>query len=148
MSKAIKETSKYKKYSRMDIIGQNGNNGEHYEELDVKGDDAIAFIEKHYPETAKEFQRLQFEQWALFCKKQMDYGPSNISMGTSLATEDEKRLSLVGLIVRINDKVQRLLNLMVKNNRKAQNEPTIDAFKDLACYGIIAQIVQNGKWGK
>ena len=140
-------TGKYKKYSRMDIIGQNGNDGLHYDKAN-KGDEAITFIEEHYPETAKEFQRLQFEQWALFCKKQMDYGPSNISMGTSLATEDEKRLSLVGLIVRINDKVQRLLNLMVKNNREAQNEPTIDAFKDLACYGIIAQIVQNGKWGK
>ena len=111
-------------------------------------DEAITYIEKHYPETAKEFQKLQFEQYALFCKKQMDYGPSNISMGTSLTTDSEKRLSLVGLIVRINDKVQRLLNLMVKNNREAQNEPTIDAFKDLACYGIIAQIVKNGKWGK
>ena len=109
---------------------------------------ATSFIEANYPETAKEFQRLQFEQWELFCKKQMDYGPSNISMGTSLITDDEKRLSLVGLIVRINDKVQRLINLIVKNNREAQNEPTIDAFKDLACYGIIAQIVQNGKWGK
>ena len=110
--------------------------------------EAINYIEENYPQTAKEFQRLQFEQWLLFCKKQMDYGPSNISMGTPLKTDDEKRLSLVGLIVRVNDKVQRLLNLMVKNNRKAQNEPTVDAFKDLACYGIIAQIVQNGKWGK
>jgi hypothetical protein len=110
--------------------------------------EAINYIEKNYPETAKEFQRLQFEQWLLFCKKQMDYGPSNIAMGSSLKTDDEKRLSLVGLIVRVNDKVQRLLNLMVKNNREAQNEPTVDAFKDLACYGIIAQIVQNGKWGK
>ena len=109
---------------------------------------AIDYIEKTYPETAKEFQRLQFEQWELFCKKQMDYGPSNIAMGTSLNTDDEKRLSLVGLIVRINDKVQRLINLVVRNNREAQNEPTIDAFKDLACYGIIAQIVKNGKWGK
>ena len=113
-----------------------------------KDPSAIKYIEEHYPETAKEFQRLQFEQWDLFCKKQMDYGPSNIAMGSSLKTDDEKRLSLVGLIVRVNDKVQRLLNLMVKNNRKAQNEPTVDAFKDLACYGIIAQIVQNGKWGK
>ena len=110
--------------------------------------EAINYIEKNYPQTAKEFQRIQFEQWLLFCKKQMDYGPSNISMGTDLKTDDEKRLSLVGLIVRVNDKVQRLLNLMVKNNRKAQNEPTVDAFKDLACYGIIAQIVQNGKWGR
>ena len=78
----------------------------------------------------------------------MEYGPTNISMGTPLSKDKEKRLSLIGLIVRINDKVQRLLNLMVKNNREAQNEPSIDAFKDLACYGIIAQIVQNGKWGK
>ena len=148
MSKIIKDSSKYKQYSRMDIIGQNGNDGEHYDELDNKGNDAIKYIEKTYPETAKEFQRLQFEQWNLFCKKQMDYGPSNIAMGTSLGTPEEKRLSKIGLIVRINDKVQRLINLVVKNNREAQNEPTIDAFKDLACYGIIAQIVDNGKWGK
>tara|TARA_Y100000593_G_scaffold75266_1_gene138811 strand:+ start:1773 stop:2171 length:399 start_codon:yes stop_codon:yes gene_type:complete len=113
-----------------------------------KNPNAIKYIEETYPETAKEFQRLQYEQWELFCKKQMDYGPSNISMGTQLVTEGEKRLSLTALIVRINDKVQRLLNLVVKNNREAQNEPATDAFKDLACYGIIAQIVENGKWGK
>ena len=110
--------------------------------------EAVEFIEANYPETSHEFQRLQDEQYALFCRKQMDYGPSNIAMGTELKTDDEKRLSKIGLIVRINDKVQRLINLVVKNNREAQNEPTIDAFKDLACYGIIAQIVQNGKWGK
>ena len=112
------------------------------------GNKAITYIEKTYPETAKEFQRLQFEQYHLFCKKQMDYGPSNIAMGTSLETDDEKRLSKIGLVVRINDKIQRLINLVIKNNREAQNEPTIDAFKDLACYGIIAQIVESGKWGK
>ena len=135
--KTIKEAKNLKEYSEMK------------QEVQSKDDkNAIEFIEKHYPETAKEFQKLQFEQYHLFCKKQMDYGPTNISMGTPLETDGEKRLSLVGLIVRINDKVQRLLNLMVKNNREAQNEPTIDAFKDLACYGIIAQIVQNGKWGK
>ena len=109
---------------------------------------AVSFIEETYPETAQEFKRLQDEQYELFCRKQMDYGPSNIAMGSSLKTSDEKRLSLVGLIVRINDKVQRLINLVVKNNREAQNEPVIDAFKDLACYGIIAQIVNNNKWGK
>ena len=106
------------------------------------------FIEKHYPETAKEFQRIQFEQWETFCRKQMDYGPSNIAMGTSLKTKEDRRLSLIGLIVRINDKVQRLMNLVVKHNRDAQNEPVMDAFKDLSVYGIIAQIVDNGKWGK
>ena len=144
MSKVIKEKSSYEEYDEtVDMMG-----GDPYKEVKTGYTTAMDFIEEAYPETAREFKRLQKEQYKLFCKKQMDYGPSNISMGTSLTTNDEKRLSLVGLIVRINDKVQRLLNLMVKNNRKAQNEPTEDAFKDLACYGIIAQIVQNGKWGK
>ena len=140
----------------MDEIIKDGRNKKVYEvkfaEKDMtKNDtdlDPIVYIEKHYPETAKEFQKLQFEQWALFCKKQMDYGPSNIAMGTDLTTKEQRRLSKIGLIVRINDKVQRLINLVINNNREAQNEPTIDAFKDLACYGIIAQIVDSGKWGK
>ena len=110
--------------------------------------DAIKYIEGEYPETSKEFRQIQYEQWATFCKKQMDYGPSNIAMGTALKTKDDRRLSLIGLIVRINDKVQRLMNLVVKHNRDAQNEPVMDAFKDLSVYGIIAQIVDNGKWGK
>ena len=110
--------------------------------------DAVAYIETTYPETAEEFKRLQKEQYELFCRKQMDYGPSNIAMGTDLKTDEEKRLSLIGLIVRINDKIQRLMNLVVKHNRDPQNEPVMDAFKDLSVYGIIAQIVDNGKWGK
>jgi len=144
MSKTIKESLDYKEYNKM----FNGEKKEINSYLTGDDGDAIAYIETTYPETAKEFQRLQFEQWNLFCKKQMDYGPSNIAMGTSLGTPEEKRLSKIGLIVRINDKVQRLINLVVKNNREAQNEPVIDAFKDLSVYGIIAQIVEAGKWGK
>ena len=107
----------------------------------------IEFIEKHYPETAKEFQKIQFEQYETFCKKQMDYGPSNISMGTGVGEAINKKLATTALVIRINDKVQRLLNLVVSNDREAQNEPVEDAFKDLSVYGIIAQIVKNGKWG-
>ena len=113
----------------------------------VRKDEAIEYIEKHYPETAKEFQKIQFEQYHTFCKKQMDYGPSNISMGTGVGKSVDAQLATTALIVRINDKVQRLLNLVVKHNRDAQNEPVEDAFKDLSVYGIIAQIVKNGKWG-
>ena len=108
---------------------------------------AMSFIEKEYPETAKEFKRIQQEQYEVFCKKQMDYGPSNISMGTGVGKHLNIKLATTALVVRINDKVQRLLNLVVTNNRDAQNEPVEDAFKDLSVYGIIAQIVKNGKWG-
>ena len=157
-NKPIKESARKREYNLEDFgqviaVDKDGNPIvaiKNNEKSTIKNGmtDAIGYIERTYPETAKEFQRLQFEQWETFCKKQMDYGPSNISMGTSLATDSEKRLSLVGLIVRINDKVQRLLNLVVKHNRDAQNEPAMDAFKDLSVYGIIAQIVKNGKWGK
>ena len=146
MSKAIKDKPTYEKYEANNVVDQPDMTEAPFEYEENM--EAIEFIEAQYPETAHEFQRLQDEQYALFCRKQMDYGPSNIAMGTELKTDDEKRLSLIGLIVRINDKVQRLINLVVKNNREAQNEPTIDAFKDLACYGIIAQIVEAGKWGK
>ena len=108
---------------------------------------ATVFIEKEYPETAKEFRRIQAEQYETFCKKQMDYGPSNISMGTGVGEAINKKLATTALVIRINDKVQRLLNLVVTHNREAQNEPVEDAFKDLSVYGIIAQIVKNGKWG-
>ena len=144
MAKTIEDSTDYKEYTKI----FNGKTKEINSYLTGDGGDAITYIETTYPETAKEFQRLQFEQYELFCKKQMDYGPSNIAMGTSLETDEEKRLSKIGLIVRINDKVQRLINLVVKNNREAQNEPAIDAFKDLSVYGIIAQIVEAGKWGK
>ena len=146
--KSIADKPVYKEFNRMDAIGQNGNDGLHYDLISDDNMDAIKYIEKEYPETAKEFQKIQFEQWSTFCKKQMDYGPSNIAMGTSLKSKEDRRLSLIGLIVRINDKIQRLMNLVVKHNRDAQNEPVMDAFKDLSVYGIIAQIVDNGKWGK
>jgi len=109
--------------------------------------DAVMYIEKEYPETAREFKKIQKEQYELFCKKQMDYGPKNISVGTDLRTEEDVKLSLTGLWFRINDKIERLKQLVVFD-KIAQNEPMIDAFKDLSVYGIIAQIVYVKKWGK
>ena len=107
----------------------------------------IEFIEKHYPQTAREFKEIQDEQYETFCKKQMDYGPSNISMGTGVGEAGNKKLATPAWGIRINDKGQRVLNLVVSNDREAQNEPVEDAFKDLSVYGIIAQLVRNGKWG-
>ena len=109
--------------------------------------DAVKYIEEEYPETAKSFKAIQKEQYELFCRKQMDYGPKNISVGTDLRTDEDVKLSLTGLWFRINDKIERLKQLVVFD-KAAQNEPMIDAFSDLSVYGIIAQIVHRKKWGK
>ena len=140
----VKEYEKYKKLA--DNVNPTKKEINSY--LTGERGDAISYIEATYPETAKEFQKIQFEQYEVFCKKQMDYGPSNISMGTGVGKGVNIKLATTALVIRINDKVQRLLNLVVTHDRKAQNEPVEDAFKDLSVYGIIAQIVRNGKWGK
>ena len=128
---------------RMDIIAQNGNEGLHYDKLD----DAISFIMKKYPETTKMFQDIQFAQWELFCKKQKDYGPKNISVGTNLETEEEVKLALTGLWFRMNDKMQRFQQIVI-NNQEPENESLTDTFMDLANYALIAQLVKEKVWGK
>ena len=105
-------------------------------------------MEKEWPKMTNEFKRLQAEQYELFCRKQHDYGPSNISVGTQLLTDDEIKLSLTGLWFRVNDKVQRIKNLLMGNRESAVDEPLEDAFLDMSNYGIMATIVKNGKWGK
>ena len=122
-------------------------------------DDEVAFIkydnpqiieqiEKEYPEMTDEFKRLMFTQYELFCLKQSNYGPNNISVGTKLETAEDKKLSLTGLWFRMNDKIQRLKQLVVLSKEDSVGESIEDTFQDLSVYGIIAQIVSNGKWAK
>jgi hypothetical protein len=119
-----------------------------FSEEERKTDSIISKIEKEWPEMTEEFRAIQDEQYKLFCIKQNDYGTGNIAMGTMLDSPDNIRLSLTGLIVRMNDKINRLLNLVVKNGEMPQNEPISDSFMDLSVYGIMSQIVDKGKWGK
>tara|TARA_R100001377_G_scaffold77850_1_gene55327 strand:- start:174 stop:596 length:423 start_codon:yes stop_codon:yes gene_type:complete len=108
---------------------------------------AIKFVEDKYPKTTAEFKRLQKEQYKVFCEKQMDYGPGNISVGTNLETDEEVKMSLTGLWFRMNDKIQRMKTLLM-SNQEANNEPLEDSFLDVSNYGIMSTIVSNKKWGK
>ena len=110
--------------------------------------DVVEMMEKEWPEMTTEFKRIQAEQYRLFLHKQHDYGPGNISVGTQLQTPDEIKLSLTGLWFRVNDKVQRIKNLLMGNRESAVDEPLEDAFLDMSNYGIMATIVKNKKWGK
>ena len=74
-------------------------------------DNIVAKMEKEWPEMTTEFKKLQREQYELFCHKQHDYGPGNISVGTQLQTPEEVKLSLTGLWFRMNDKLQRVKTL-------------------------------------
>ncbi len=107
---------------------------------------AIEYCEETYPQTCEEFKNILDEMYITFCKKQRNYGPGNISVGTTLETKEDVKLSLTGLWFRINDKVQRLKQLVVLGQPDEVGESIQDTYEDLSVYGIIAQIVQRGKW--
>jgi hypothetical protein len=109
---------------------------------------AIEYCEETYPQTCEEFKSILDEMYITFCKKQRNYGPGNISVGTTLETKEDVKLSLTGLWFRINDKVQRLKQLVVLGQPDEVGESIQDTYEDLSVYGIIAQIVQRGKWAK
>ena len=108
---------------------------------------SIQELEQRYPEIAQEYRRISAEQFSLFAKKMLDYGKGNISVGSNLETPEEIKLSLTGLWFRMTDKMNRLKNLVLLNQSpNVVTESVTDTFQDMSIYGIIAQIVQNGKW--
>ena len=112
-------------------------------------EDLIKIVEDAYPETCKEFKKIQSEQYSTFCKKQNDYGPHNISLGSDLHRQEDVIASVSAIVVRLNDKIQRLINMVLrKKTFETANEPIFDAFSDTAVYCIIAEIVKRKKWCK
>ena len=70
--------------------------------------------------------------------KQRDYGHSNIL-----------NCGEIGVVVRANDKMARLLNLYgvsdgTYQTKAAKNESIDDTWTDLSNYGIIASMVRRG----
>ena len=72
-------------------------------------------------------------------RKQSDYGPTNISSAPGGPIN--------GLLVRMNDKMQRLINLTYNNpGDDPTNEAIRDSYEDLANYCVIALMVLDGEW--
>jgi hypothetical protein len=108
---------------------------------------AIKDFEQKYSELAYEFQQIQKEQYELFAAKMMDYGLQNIALGSTLEKSEDINLSITGIWLRCNDKINRLKNMLQRNGKNyVAGEAMIDSFIDISNYGIIAQLVMRGKW--
>lgn len=107
----------------------------------------INLMEERHPEMMSEFKRIQREQYILFAQKQMAYGKGNIMLGGDIDIDDDRIAAMRGITIRLNDKMQRLLNLVLKGvANPLKNENISDTFTDMSIYGIIAMIVDRGKW--
>lgn len=72
------------------------------------------------------------KMYRIFCQKHHDYGSANIGI-----------TGIRGVIVRMADKMSRLVELL---DKQAMNESIEDSLLDLADYGIIGLVVLRGKW--
>ena len=94
---------------------------------------------------AKKALKVKIENIILFDKKQSDYGSKNI------AAWDKKDLNILGVGFRLNDKLQRLMNLTWKRvenkeSPEAENEPMLDTAKDIENYGTILELLETDEW--
>ena len=115
-------------------------------EFTKKDNEAVEWCEDNYTELTTEYKKIMMEQYVLFCKKHRNYGTGNINVGTNLDTNEDVKLALTGLWFRMNDKIQRLKQLVISNEPDAVGESLVDTFQDLSVYGIIAQIVSKKKF--
>jgi hypothetical protein len=89
-------------------------------------------------EMGREYLRAILPLAQLMDRKQQDYGSSNISLNGEL-----------GVMVRSQDKVSRLRNLLTKEMKgdlAVNNESVEDSWADLANYGVIGLLLRSGKW--
>ena len=94
-----------------------------------------------YPTVMTGVKNHMNESFRLFAKKQMDYGLGNIAMNGN------KELALLGILIRLNDKVQRGLNILM-NNQEPNNESLEDTGFDITNYGAIFNTVLKDEWKK
>lgn len=116
-------------------------------EVETKSESTIKDFEYNYPELCKEFKIIQEEQYELFAGKMMSYGRGNISLGGNLSDEEDKNLTLTSIWIRMSDKMNRLKNMVVKNQSNPLDDESIeDTWVDISNYSIIALLVGRNKW--
>lgn len=103
--------------------------------------DVTEHMMKEYPTLMNSIKNHMNECFHLFAKKQMDYGLGNIAMNGN------KRLALLGISIRLNDKIQRMLNVLEKN-QQTNNESLKDTAQDICNYSAIFNAVMNDEWKK
>jgi hypothetical protein len=108
--------------------------------------DFVKKMEQNNPEMCAEFKKILQQQYELFCMKMNDYGKGNIMLGGDIENINDRKYALMGTTIRLNDKTNRLINLVLKKQDNAVSETIEDTFQDIINYGIISLIVNRGKW--
>lgn len=95
-------------------------------------------LPNRHPSSAR-FHELVEEIADLHDMKQADYGVGHDPFANVRASQDWGISGWVGAMVRLTDKVRRLMSLARKKH--LVNEAALDSFKDIAVYALIACVL-------
>lgn len=92
------------------------------------------------PETFEEaIDQVLGEMREVMIRKNRDYA--------SAKADNISEFGELGVLVRANDKLSRLKNLLWHTKHQPKNESIADSWVDLANYCVIAMLVRRGIWG-
>ena len=121
-------------------------------------DSVIRDIEEKYPECIDELLQNFDKAYKLWCRKQSDYGCGNIKLGLEISSDSSfhtqnRALAQLGIVIRMNDKIQRLLNIHKKSifngeELTVSDESIEDTCIDIMNYANMLIVLKNDKWGK
>lgn len=98
-----------------------------------------ALVLRLQTDLAKQAMVVVTENVFLLDRKQQDYGPHNLT-----------KFGVYGVVVRANDKMERIVNLLKREqaggSSEAQNESVADSFLDLANYAVIGYLLHTKRW--
>lgn len=111
--------------------------------------DIMRKMEDDIPLTTEKFRDIIADLYELFCAKMYNYGSGNIMLGGKSDVKEDVDLAIQGVVIRMHDKINRLVQLTLKNKEDVVNESVSDTFTDIANYAVIALILMDkGVWGK
>jgi hypothetical protein len=103
----------------------------------MKRPDNFEALLQTYPE--------QFEAFMATCD---DLARQHVIKASAYGAHAIGRFGLHGIVVRMSDKIERLITLSSQPHLVSQEESIDDTLRDLAGYAINALILRQGKWGK
>jgi len=94
----------------------------------------LTYLKPEHEEIILSFATVLLHGLRVFKEKQYDYGPGNVA-----------GFGDVGIAIRLNDKLERLKNLMFKATNP-KNESIEDTWIDIGNYGFIGLMCKTDKW--
>ena len=112
----------------------------------VSATENVHETERRNPNQAAGFREIIENMYQTHLDKNADYSPANV-LG----------VGEIGLVVRLWDKMTRLMNLLgfeikvefveYRGPKEAKNESIEDTYMDMSVYSIIALLYRKGRWG-